>query len=471
MHPVGFIGTGFHAQTNLLPAAAIGGVDIVALASRDAGRSATALARAGFGRSRAFGSVDELLAATSRPDRVIVCAQPADQPAIVRELVGAGVHVLAEKPLGRDEAEARALAALAESRGVVLRAAFMKRFAPAVLRLRADLESGVVGDVLSFDVRFGADAAAFAPTPADFVRLAAIHHVDLVRFLLGDVAHVDVALSGNADAYTVIVTARLRSGAIGVLHLTNSPGHTSEVDIVTVIGTEGTATLSDTRELVVHRRSPDGADWGRSAEQRSVFTPSISTMSGAAQDLVLRGFVDEIRSFATEELDDGDGRTVPDRSADENRRTMAMVDAIVGGLPTTGKASRPLVFGAPGEVRDALNEAVVSGRKTSSTTLLVAYGALGDTVPRPGETRVLLDSDDEPLATILFERVAQRRLGDVDGEVTALEHLEPERWNAVHREYWASITPQIRVHLSDDGWDLSDDEVIVTTEFRVIRPE
>ena len=330
MHPVGFVGTGFHARTNLLPAASLAGVEILALASRDAERSAATLARAGFEDARPFGGVGAMVADLPHLDRVIVCAQPADQPGIVRELIDAGVHVLAEKPLGLDAGEARALADRAASRGVVLRAAFMKRYAPAVLALQEQLATARLGSLLSFDVRFGADAGAFAPTAADFIRLAAIHHVDLVRSLFGEVERVDVAVAASDVAATVLVTLRMRSGAVGTLHLTNGPGHTSELDVITVTCEQGTVTMTDTRELVVRRGAVGGTDWRRPREESTSMTPAVSTMSGGAQDLVLRGFVDELEAFATDDLSGAD------RSAEENVRTMELVDAIVGRLPEGG---------------------------------------------------------------------------------------------------------------------------------------
>lgn len=328
MHPVGFVGTGFHARTNLLPAASLAGVAIIGLASRDAERSAVTLAHAGFEAARPYGSVRDLVADLPHLDRVIVCAQPSDQPGIVDQLIEAGMHVLAEKPLGLDAGEAKALADHAASRGVALRVAFMKRYAPAVRALDELLTAAELGEMLSFEVRFGADAGGFAPTPADFIRLAAIHHVDLVRHLFGDVERVDVAFSGTAVACTVLVTLRMRSGAVGTLHLSDGPGHTSELDVTTITCERGTVTMTDTRELVVHRGAAGGTDWRRPLEQRTVMEPAVSTMSGGAQDLVLRGFVDEIESFAADDLNG------EDPSAQENVRTMELVDAIIRQLPS-----------------------------------------------------------------------------------------------------------------------------------------
>jgi uncharacterized protein YhfF len=146
------------------------------------------------------------------------------------------------------------------------------------------------------------------------------------------------------------------------------------------------------------------------------------------------------------------------------------VDAIVRQLPATHEQGLPpIAFGAPGPVRDALNEAILSGSKTSSSNLLVAYRAGGEVIPVPGEARALLDSHGEPIALLRFGRISQRLLGDVDADLASLEGKSVEDWHRVHREFWSSIAPGIRAHLDDDDWEPSDSDVVVTTEFRVER--
>ncbi|MGG7465776.1 Gfo/Idh/MocA family oxidoreductase [Plantibacter sp. YIM 135347] len=475
---LGFVGTGFHAQINLLPAARAAGVELVALASRDAERSAAALA--GIGSSgRGFGGVDDMLVGTPSLDRVIVCAQPADQPAIVRRLLGAGLHVLAEKPLGGDAQEAQDLADLARANGAVLRTAFMKRFASAAIALRELLDSGDLGAVLSFDIAFAAETSAFAPTRASFIRLAAIHHIDLLRFLFGEVERVDVVASGTAETFTIIATVRLASGAVGTLRLTNSAGSTSEIDEVAVTAEHGTLAMSNTREITIQKAS-DSPDWQRLSETTTRLQPAVSTMSGAGQDLVLRGFVGEIRAFATEEF------AADDDCAESNVRTMRLVDEIVrqataslrsGATAQPATAIQPaasqnpveyrtVMFGPAGPIRDAMNGAILRGEKNSSSNLLVAIEAMRDTVPTAGETRVLLGSNDEPVALLHYDRVSQRLLGDVDEPLAALEHRTLDDWHAAHRDFWSTLTDDVRTHLGDPAWTLSDDEVVVTTQFR-----
>src|SRR5690349_17134121 len=84
-------------------------VDLVAVVDPEPGRAAALASRFGF--ARAVASVDEL------PDGVtaVAVAVPNDAyVAVVPALLGRGCHVLAEKPLGRDAAEAAAFVRAAE---------------------------------------------------------------------------------------------------------------------------------------------------------------------------------------------------------------------------------------------------------------------------------------------------------------------------------------------------------------------
>jgi D-xylose 1-dehydrogenase (NADP+, D-xylono-1,5-lactone-forming) len=59
----------------------------------------------------------------------------------------AGKHILCEKPLARDRAEAESMFAAADEHGVRLTEAFMYRFHPRTLRLAELLATGAVGEV------------------------------------------------------------------------------------------------------------------------------------------------------------------------------------------------------------------------------------------------------------------------------------------------------------------------------------
>jgi len=78
----------------------------------------------------------------------IVVAVPLGQHySMARRSLEAGKHVFVEKPLATSSAECQELAALAESRGLVLMVGHTFHFSPAVNRMKEIIESGDIGTV------------------------------------------------------------------------------------------------------------------------------------------------------------------------------------------------------------------------------------------------------------------------------------------------------------------------------------
>ena len=117
-------------------------VHMLAVASRDAGRADTYAREKGFERSH--GSYEALLA---DPDVEAVYISVPNGPHVewsIRALE-AGKHVLCEKPLTADLAEAERAFDVAERQRLLLMEAFMWRHHPQTLRLKELVESGAVG--------------------------------------------------------------------------------------------------------------------------------------------------------------------------------------------------------------------------------------------------------------------------------------------------------------------------------------
>ncbi|MEI4280735.1 Gfo/Idh/MocA family oxidoreductase [Klenkia terrae] len=320
---VALVGAGHHARVNLVPAMRAAGLEIAALATRDVERSRAALAAVGS-TGTPYGSVTDLLAGEPDVRHVVVCAQPADQPDIVAAVLAAGRNVLCEKPLGTDAVQARHLADLAADAGVVLRAGFMKRHAPALVGLRDLVRSGRFGPPVGFDVRFAADARAFAPDVASFLTLAAVHHVDLVPYLLGAPHSVQVAVSTHASGSTLSALLTVVPQVHGTLRLASLPAHSSEVDVVEVAFEQAVVQVVDSS--VTEIRSGGSGDWHAPQERVERLVPAVSTMSGGEQDLHLRGFVGELVDFAATPV-------APDGSAEANVVTMQLCEQLLAGVP------------------------------------------------------------------------------------------------------------------------------------------
>lgn len=136
------------------------GVEVAAVASRDAARAEAFAAEHGIGR--AHGSYEDLLADADVDAVYVPLPNSLHVPWAVRALA-AGKHVLAEKPLTRHPDQVHAAFDAADRGGLVLAEGFMWRHHPQAHRLRELLRENAIGRVrliraaFSFDIFAGGD--------------------------------------------------------------------------------------------------------------------------------------------------------------------------------------------------------------------------------------------------------------------------------------------------------------------------
>jgi len=125
---------------------------VVAIASRDLARASEAAAALGI--ARAYGSYQELLA---DPDIDAVYVPLPNHLHVPWTLAAAeaGKHVLCEKPIGMDAADAARLRGAPAGR--LIMEAFMVRFHPQWLRARELIRAGAIGELRAVDVFFAYD--------------------------------------------------------------------------------------------------------------------------------------------------------------------------------------------------------------------------------------------------------------------------------------------------------------------------
>jgi predicted dehydrogenase len=148
----GVLSTALIGREKVIPAMQKGTVSrVTAIASRDL---ATAQRTAGaLGIPKAYGSYEELLA---DPDiQAIYNPLPnhLHVPWTIKALE-AGKHVLCEKPIALDTAEARTLLAARDRSGLIVAEAFMVRYTPWWQRVRALVREGRLGEVHAIQTAF-----------------------------------------------------------------------------------------------------------------------------------------------------------------------------------------------------------------------------------------------------------------------------------------------------------------------------
>ena len=125
---LGIVGLGKIARDQHVPALAqIGGIGLVATASRNARHPGTA----------GYDTLEAMLEGEPGLDAVALCQPPQARFAAARRAILAGKHVFLEKPPGATLSEVEALLELARGRGVTLFASWHSREAAAVAPARA----------------------------------------------------------------------------------------------------------------------------------------------------------------------------------------------------------------------------------------------------------------------------------------------------------------------------------------------
>jgi myo-inositol 2-dehydrogenase/D-chiro-inositol 1-dehydrogenase len=210
---VGFIGCGSHATQNLYPSfrlgvlnppetgAAIGELaeggeigELVACCDVDEGR-ARRCAR-DFGIPRVYTDHRALLDHAD-VDCVFVAMHPRLQPRLAIDCLEAGKHVFVEKPPAEDLEACLAMREAAEKAGRCVMVGFMKRFSHPYLRAREIAGRAGFGPLSAYEGRF--TFGVYPPRAVyDFLNGFGCHHLDLARWLMGEVAWVFAARVSRA---------------------------------------------------------------------------------------------------------------------------------------------------------------------------------------------------------------------------------------------------------------------------------
>ena len=140
----GILGAARIARTQFVPGVRASRTgSVVALASRD-GQRAEAMA-AEHAIPRAYAAYADLLA-DPQVDAVYVALPNSLHAEWTIHAARAGKHVLCEKPLARQAADAERMAAACRQAGVLLMEAFMWRHHPQHARVKALLQAGAIGE-------------------------------------------------------------------------------------------------------------------------------------------------------------------------------------------------------------------------------------------------------------------------------------------------------------------------------------
>ena len=127
-------------------------IALTTVASRSADNAAKFAAT--WGIPHAASTIEDVWAAADIDAVYIATPHPAHF-GLAKAAIGAGKHVLVEKPITMTAAQARELGELARRSGVFLMEAMWTRFVPAIRKVQELVRAGEIGEVRSVQASFG----------------------------------------------------------------------------------------------------------------------------------------------------------------------------------------------------------------------------------------------------------------------------------------------------------------------------
>ena len=242
-----------------------------------------------------------------------------------------GLHVLTEKPMDISTERADALIQAVERSGVKLGVMLQDRVKPGIREVREWISTGVIGKPLVVDAQVKwyrppeyYSGSRWRGTSAldggGALINQAVHTVDLLLWLMGDVVRVQARTATLLHAIetedTVLAILEFASGALGTLEATTAayPGYPRRVEIT---GTEGTVILEQDRVIAANLRKPAPGAIGGIApdENQSASSAVVSDVRGH------QALFEDFRQAIEQD-------TVPICDGHEGRRSIALVEAI-----------------------------------------------------------------------------------------------------------------------------------------------
>jgi predicted dehydrogenase len=237
----------------------IEGVELAAVADPDA----AALRRATTGRAARGYPDPATMFAEEQLDLVSIVAPTSLHLPVTLAALEAGVHVLVEKPIASDRAEAEEMIAAADRAGRILTVGHIERFNPAIRELKRRLDENELGRI------FQIKATRLGPFPARIRDVGVVidlapHDLDVMRYLVGSepvrlYAETEQRIhTDHEDLFNG--TMKFANGVIGILDinwLTPTKRRT-----LTVTGERGMYVANYINQDLIHYANPDaGHTW------------------------------------------------------------------------------------------------------------------------------------------------------------------------------------------------------------------
>ena len=224
----GIIGSGARSSAHAHAYKEFGNVDIVAFCDVISERAESRAKE--FGARAVYSDYRELIENKS-VDVISICSPNETHAEIAIMAAEAGIHVLCEKPMAQSLKECDDMVASAKKSGIKLAVNFQSRFFPRTSWVKELINTGQMGDVVI--------AKGYGWT---------IHVWDLVRFVMGDPAHVSAEWGGAQLVHRdpLLATVQFTNGHIGFMQASSrfsEPGLSEKQNCLSFVGRKLTASF------------------------------------------------------------------------------------------------------------------------------------------------------------------------------------------------------------------------------------
>jgi len=236
---LGFVGAGEMATFAVFPALHFAPIRLHAVCDLDEERAREAAGT--FGAPRWYSDYRRMWEEEDL-EAVVVQMHPRPRQVIVREALEAGLHVFAPKPPAPSLEATIELSELSKRTGRTLMVNFERRFSFAVTQARAIMAEPSFGGLTqllcsfcsgAYDEYRGRDYDG--PVHA-YVLDFAVHHLDLARYLGGEVRKLSLFHHEREGRIALAVALEFQSGAVGTLQLNSERIWWRNYDLIEITG-------------------------------------------------------------------------------------------------------------------------------------------------------------------------------------------------------------------------------------------
>ena len=233
----------------------------------------------------------KILAEASEIDAVIVSTPPNTHPEIAMYFMRRGVNVLCEKPLCLSVAEAKEMIACAGTSNVVFTMATKFRYVADVIKAKAMIASGVLGDIVQFENAFTSRVDMSKRWNSDsevsgggVLMDNGTHSVDIIRYFLGAISDVLALETGGTQNLSVDenvkLLAKTKNGVAASVDLTW--GINKELpNYISIYGTNGTLHIGWGASKYKLNSNPDWTTFGKGYDKVQAFRAKIENFANA----------------------------------------------------------------------------------------------------------------------------------------------------------------------------------------------